>query len=111
MWMIGQAIGQAGLRIRSDHFREVPAAPLDASREPGRVISPSRARAITLTRKGTFKLLPTYLRPMLNPAGIARRRTSSTARDRLELSSLGYNAPNLRQYLQAGEPVEDVAIG
>ena len=111
MWMVGQAIGQAGLGIRSDHFGEVPAAPLDASREQGRVICPSRAGAITRTRKGIFKLLPAYLRPMLDPAGTARYRASSTARDRLEMSDLAYNPPNLRQYLQAGEPVEDVAIG
>lgn len=111
MWMISQAKRQAGLGIRSDHFGEVPGAQLDTSREQGLVICPSRTGAITLTRKGIFMLLPAYLRPMLDPNGIARYRASSTARDRLEMSSLRYNPPNLKQYLQAGEPVEDVDIG
>ena len=111
MWIVAQASTQAGLGIRSDHFREVPAAPLDTAREQGRVICPSRDGAITLTRKGIFKLLPGYLRPMLDPAGIAHYRAASTARDRLNMSGLTYDAANLKQYLAAGEPVEDVDIG
>jgi uncharacterized protein (DUF2235 family) len=111
MWMVGQASERAGLGIRPDYFRAVPAAPLDHARDQGLVICPSREGPITSTRKGIFKLLPAYLRPMLDPTGVARYRASSTARDRLDTASPRYDAANLEQYLQAGEPVEDVDIG
>ena len=111
MWMVGQASDQAGLGIRPEYFRAVPAAPLDTAREQGLVICPSREGQITNTRKGIFKILPLYLRPMLDPTGVARYRASSTARDRLHTASPRYDAANLQQYLQAGGPVEDTDIG
>ncbi len=110
MWMVGQASG-AGLGIRPDYFRSVPTAPLDTAREQGLVICPSVEGQITNTRKGIFKLLPSYLRTMLDPTGVARYRASSTARDRLDTASPRYDAPNLERYLQAGERVEDIDIG
>jgi uncharacterized protein (DUF2235 family) len=110
MWMVGQASG-AGLGIRPDYFRSVPSAPLDTAREQGLVICPSVVGQITNTRKGIFKLLPSYLRTMLDPTGVARYRASSTARDRLDTASPRYDAPNLELYLQAGGPVEDIDIG
>jgi uncharacterized protein (DUF2235 family) len=111
MWMVGQASQQGGLGIRPDYFRAVPAAPLDTARQQGLVICPSLEGQITNTRKGMFKLLPSYLRMMLDPTGVARYRASSTARDRLSSSSPNYDAPNLDRYLQAGGPVEDIVIG
>jgi uncharacterized protein (DUF2235 family) len=111
MWMVGQASDRAGLGIRPEYFRSVPTAPLDHAREQGLVICPSGEGEITNTRKGIFKLLPAYLRPMLDPRGIARYRASSTAQHRLGSASPKYDAPNLERYLQAGGPVEDVDIG
>jgi hypothetical protein len=74
-----RGLERAGLGIRPDYFRAVPAAPLDPAREQGLVTCPSRDGHITDTRKAIFKLLPVYLRPMLDATGVARYRASSTA--------------------------------
>ncbi|MFZ0042905.1 MAG: DUF2235 domain-containing protein [Solirubrobacteraceae bacterium] len=111
MWMVGRASERAGLGIRPDYFHELAAAPLDPARELGLVISPTREGHITNTRKGIFKLLPAYLRPMIDPTGMARYWASSTATARLNISRLRYDAPNLKEYLHAGGSVQDVDIG
>jgi uncharacterized protein (DUF2235 family) len=111
MWMVDQATTHAGLGIRPGYFDVVPSAPLDRAREQGLAICPSHEGPITDTRKGMFGLLPAYLRPMLDPSGVAHYRASSTARDRLDQDNPTYDAPNLERYLHAGGPVEEVDIG
>jgi uncharacterized protein (DUF2235 family) len=111
MWMVGQATDQAGLGVSRDYFQTVPAAPLDTAREQGHVICPSREGKLTETRTGVYKLIPAYVRPMLDDHGLGHYRASSTAADRLKTGDPPYAAPNLERYLQTQGPIEQVAIG
>jgi hypothetical protein len=102
---------RCGLHFTPGAFTEVPAAAGEPRRR-GTEVSPSALGPITNSRKGVYRLVKAYHRPLLDPpVAETCAQVSSTAIRRADDESAHYAPRELAGYRAAGGPIATVDIG
>lgn len=110
LWMVERA-RRCGLHFTDGAFTEVPAAAGEPRRR-GIEVSPSALGPITNSRKGVYRLVKAYHRPLLDPPPDQTcARVSSTAVARADDGTVEYEPANLTAYRAAGGSIVPVDIG
>ncbi|MDP9344811.1 MAG: DUF2235 domain-containing protein, partial [Actinomycetota bacterium] len=109
LWIVERA-HSCGLQFTAEAFTRVAQA-VGEPRRRGRQVSPSALGPITDSRRGLYRLLKAYHRPLLDPTGVACSAVSSTAVRRADDDRAHYNPANLASYRAAGGPITTIDIG
>ena len=109
-WMVCRARG-CGLAFTADSFTVVPHADGEPRRR-GREVNPSALGPITDSRRGIYKLLTAYHRPLLQPPlAVTNAKVASTVIARADDDRAHYDPATLASYRAAAGPTVAIDPG